>query len=171
MKTFKKASYAILLTIFFAGNFQSYSQKNSISEVSPVLKLDKVIFQEWYAGIKVGGTGINMFFPNIQTDENIQLETVYFRNMKGKLQIKDAMYSAVLENSSPHYTWQPSKKPADYPVDLKDNECVISYKQNGITKYLKVASIEEKAGTYYENGHPSIYNNRPTTRMAIVEED
>lgn len=170
MKSIKKASYAIFLTVFIAVNFQSFSQKHSIPEVTPVLKLEKVIFQEWYAGIKVGGTGINMFFPNIKSDENIQLETVYFRNMTGKIQKGDAMYSAILKNSSPYYTWQPAKKPADYPFDLKDNECVISYKENGVIKYLKISSVEEKAGTYYENGHPSIYNNRPTTRMANVED-
>lgn len=170
MKSIKKASYAIFLTIFIVGKFQSYSQKLSTPEVTPLLKLDKVIFQEWYAGIKVGGTGINMFFPNIKSDENIQLETVYFRNMTGKLQKGDATYWAVLKNSSSNYTWQPEKKTADYPFDLADNECVISYKEKGVTKYLKVTSIEEKAGTYYENGHPSNYDNRPTTRMANVED-
>ncbi len=171
MKSIKTATYAIFLTLVFTSNFQSFSQKLSIPEVTPVLKLDKVIFQEWYAGIKVGGTGINIFFPNLKSDQNIQLETVYFRNMIGKIQKEDAIYSAVLKNDSPHYTWQPAKKPADYPFDLADNECVISYKENGATKYLKVASIEEKAGTYYENGHPSIYDKDPTTRMATVDED
>lgn len=170
MKSFKTATYAIFLTIIFSNNFQSYSQQLATLENNPVLQLDKVHFQEWYAGIKVGGTGINMFFPNIKTDKDIQLETVYFRNMKGKLQKEKAMYSAVLKNESPYYTWQPAKKPADYPFDLKDNECVISYTENGKTKYLKIENLDEKAGTYYENGHPSIYDNRPTTRMATLDE-
>lgn len=171
MKTIKKATFAIFLTIVFSSNHQSFSQQPAVLEYTPVLQLDQVQFQEWYAGIKVGGTGINMFFPNIKTSGDINLETVYFRNMKGKLQKRQAMYSAVLKNDSPHYTWQPAKKPADYPFDLKDNECVISYTENGTTKYLKIANLDEKAGTYYENGHPYIYDNASTTRMATVDED
>lgn len=171
MKLIKKATFAIFLTIVFSSNFQSFSQKVAILEKTPVLQLEQVQFQEWYAGIKVGGTGINMFFPNIKTDENIRLDAVYFRNMKGKLQKEKAMYTAVLKNDSPYYTWQPVKKPSDYPFDLKDNECVISYIENGTTKYIKIDNLNEKAGTYYENGHPSIYDNRPTTRMATVDEE
>lgn len=170
MKSIKKATYAILLTIIFSGSTQSFSQEVVTLETTPVLQLDQVQFQEWFAGIKVGGTGINMFFPNIKANKDIHLETVYFRNMKGKLQKGKAMYMAVLKNDSPYYTWQPAKKPADYPFDLKDNECVISYVENGTTKYLKIANLDEKAGTYYENGHPSIYENRTTTSMATVEE-
>lgn len=171
MKSIKKATFAILLTTFFSINFQSYGQKTATLERNSVLELDEVHFQEWFAGINIGGTGINMFFPNIKTNGNIQLEAVYFRNMKGKLQKGKAMYSAVLKNDSPYYTWQPAKKPADYPFNLKDNECVISYIENGTTKYFKIDNLAEKAGTYYENGHPSIYDNKPTTRMATLDEE
>ncbi|MEZ4792928.1 MAG: hypothetical protein R2783_05560 [Gelidibacter sp.] len=181
MNLLKKATNAIFLTVFVLTAFNCSSPKQMISQDKPVskialqnkpvFKIDQIQFQEWYAGIKVGGTGFNIFLPNITNDENVVLETVYFRNLKGKLVKGKGMYSAILKNSSPYYTWEYPEKPADYPFDLTPNECVISYNENGETKYIKIAALTEKAGTYYENGPPSIYENEPSSVIATVEED
>lgn len=181
MKLLKKATNAIILTAFVFTGFNSYSQKQtnskekSIEIISlqdePSFQFDQVLFQEWYAGINVGGTGFNIFLPNITNDENIILEKVYFRNLTGNFIKGKGMYSATLKNSSKEYTWTYPEKPADYPFDLAPNECIISYKENGQIKYTKIASLDERAGTYYENGPPSIYNNSPNSVIATVDED
>lgn len=178
MKLLHKAINAIVFTGIIACTFQCAGQKEVISQTKAItfeqpasLDIKPIYFQEWYAGIKVGGTGINVFVPVANENSNIQIDSIYFRNLQGKLEKKDGKYFASLENPSKLYTFKKAEKPADYPFDLKDNECAISYIQNGKTKYFKVSSLNEVAGTYYENGPPSIYEKSSTSILATTDEE
>lgn len=174
MKLFKKALFAISFAIVFSSTYQctspksvfaSTSQQNSIPEYK-----QGIVFQEWYAGIKVGGTGINMFIPVVGINSDIQLDSVYFRNMKGKLIKGDSTYSVVLKNDSPFYEPNPSNQLTN-PFGLTPEECMISYNENGKTIYLKASKINERAGTYYDKGHPSFYSTPTSSILATVDED
>ena len=171
MKTLKKAIYAIVFTITFSLMFQCNSTKVATTtfEQDTPFTIKPVVFQEWYAGIKVGGTGINIFVPVYNIDNNITLDEIYFRNLKGKLVKSGDKYTAILKNPSKDYTFQIPEKPSDYPFDLKDNECVISYVENGDTKFHKIVALNEVAGTYYENGPPSIYKRGNSNSMATLD--
>lgn len=173
MKNLKKAVYAIIFTCTLSSLFQCASPKVATTnfEQQTPFTVKSVVFQEWYAGIKVGGTGINVFVPVSNVNDNVVLNEVYFRNLKGKLVKNGNKYTSVLKNPSRHYTFQKAEKPADYPFDLKDDECVISYTENGKLKYHKVIQINEVAGTYYENGPPSIYSRSASNSMATLDEE
>ena len=177
MKRLKKAAYAIVFAIAFSTTFQCFSQKEvtvieiQTFELQTPFTIKPVIFQEWYAGIEVGGTGINVFIPISNVKENVTFNEVYFRNLKGKLVSENGKYMAVLENPSKLYTFKKAEKPADYPFDLKDNECVLSYTQNGETKYHKIIELNEVAGTYYEDGPPSIYTRSNSEGIATLDEE
>ncbi|WP_282042283.1 hypothetical protein [Winogradskyella flava] len=177
MKRLKKAAHAIVFAIAFSTTFQCFSQKEvTITEVQTFelqtpFTIKPVVFQEWYAGIDVGGTGINVFIPISDVKEDVTFNEIYFRNLKGELISENGKYKAVLENPSKLYTFKKAEKPADYPFDLKDNECVLSYTQNGKTKYHKIVSLNEVAGTYYKDGPPSIYSKNSSDGMASVDEE
>ena len=175
MKLIRKAICAIVLAIVFSCTFQCSSSKvapTSTMFVKPVsLKVKPVYFQEWYAGIKVGGTGFNVFVPASNFDKNITLDNVYFRNLKGKLIKQEGEYVAILKSKSRQYTFSKPEKPEDYPFDLADNECAISYIENGKTKYFKIKQLNEFAGTYYENGPPSIYERNSSSVVASTDDD
>jgi hypothetical protein len=175
MKLLKKAFFAIVITAFVASTFQCAGQKEVMKSVTfeepTSLDVLPVYFQEWYAGIEVGGTGINVFVPIANDNEDIIIDSLYFRNLKGKLVKKDGKYTATLENPSKLYTFKKPEKTDDYPFTLADNECAISYIQNGVTKYFKVSQLNEVAGTYYENGPPSIYEGRSTTILATTDDE
>ena len=177
MKLLKKAIYGIVITgiglsTLQIANSQEVSTKNMITFEEPTeLSVKPIYFQEWYAGIKVGGTGINVFVPIANESQNIEIDSIYFRNLKGKLTKKDGKYFASLENASKLYTFKKTEKPVDYPFVLEDNECAISYIENGETKYFKVAQLNEVAGTYYENGPPSIYTNSADSGLATTDDD
>ena len=150
-------------------NSQEVSPTNNITFEEPTaLNVRPIYFQEWYAGIKVGGTGINVFVPIANQSSDIVIDRIYFRNLTGKLIIKDGQYFASLKNTSKLYTFKKSEKSADYPFTLEDHECAISYIENGETKYFKVAQLNEVAGTYYENGPGSIYGNSADSRLAAM---
>lgn len=174
MKLLKKATYAIVFAVICGSSFfcaaQKQAPKVTFEEQAP-FKVNPVYFQEWYAGIKVGGTGINIFLPITNVAENVEIDFVYFRNLTGRLNKKDGKYYALLKNKSPHYTFKKSEAPADYPFTLNDNECAVSYIENGVTKYVKLSAKNEVAGTYYENGPPSIYTRSSSTGMASVDDD
>lgn len=173
MKLLKKAIFAIIFGVVFSANFQCASPKIATAtfEEKAPFNVKPAYFQEWYAGIKVGGTGINIFLPITDVDKNIVIDEVYFRNLKGKLTLKNGKYYALLKNASPNYLFTKSKAPADYPFTIGDYECAISYKENGNTKYVKVMGLNEVAGTYYENGPPSIYANSESTGMASLDQE
>lgn len=173
MKLLKKACYAIVFTGVMAITLPCAAQEavtTTFEEQAP-FKVKPVSFQEWYAGIEVGGTGLNVFMPISDVKENIIFNEVYFRNLKGKLIKKEDEYMAVLKHPSPHYTFKKPEKPADYPFTLTDNECVLSYTENGQTKYYKITTLNEFAGTYYENGPPSIYTKKNSDGVASLDEE
>lgn len=148
------------------------SEENSVIKPIPTFqlitsfKVKTISFQEWYAGIKIGGTGMNVIVPIVNKQENIKIDSVYFRNLKGPLVENYGRYTAVLKNKSPYYTFKKAEKDKDFPFDLGDNECAISFIENGETKYIKVTDLSEKAGTYYENGPPLIYEKRSSIVVA-----
>ena len=174
MKNLKKAIYAIVFAIAISFTFQCSSSKETATttfEYQPPFTIKPVVFQEWYAGIKVGGTGINVFLPISEVKGNIVFDEVYFRNLKGKLIKKENNYMATLKNPTRQYTFKKAEKPADYPFDLADNECVISYIENGKTKFYKILALNEVAGIYYENGPPSVYTRNSSSGMASLDEE
>ena len=173
MENLKRAIYAIVFITTFSLMFQCASTKETaiVFEEQPPFTVKPVVFQEWYAGIKVGGTGINVFMPISNVDKGVVFDEIYFRNLKGKLIKNEEEYMAILKNPSRHYTFRIAEKPEDYPFNLNDNECVISYIQNGQTKYHKIKALNEVAGTYYENGPPSMYARSNTDVMASLDEE
>ena len=87
MKNLKKAIYAIVFTCTLSSFFQCASPKvattNFVQQTPFTIK--PVVFQEWYAGIKVGGTGITVFVPVSNVNDGVVLNEVYFRSLKAKL--------------------------------------------------------------------------------------
>ena len=157
----KKLFTFLTIAIIAVTAYQCSSAKYQLQEES-LLITKKVYFQEWYAGIKVGGSGVNIYFPNLDTSNEIVIDSVYFRKMSGKLTKGRARYSAILTKSSEDYNNISSSynndekrkelKAINFPFLLKHNECVISYTENGERKYLKIKGVTEKQGIYYENG-------------------
>ena len=48
---------------------------------------------------------------------------------------------------------------------------MLSYSQNGQTKFHKIVALNEVAGTYYENGHPSMYSDNGRDGVASLDEE
>lgn len=173
MNLLKKVTFVIAFATIISNSFHCAAQKVATTqfEKQTPFNLEPVLFQEWYAGIKVGATGLNVFIPVTNEKQNVTIDSIYFRNLKGKIEKKNRKYVAVLTNTSKYYTFKKSERPDDYPFTLLDYECVISYIENGITKYYKITQLNEVAGTYYENGPPSLYLKGVSSGMATVDDD
>lgn len=172
MKSISKTFFVAAFAIGVFGLCQSSQAQSSMSlQAQSAVKLDAIYFQEWFAGIKIGGTGFNIFLPNVDKSDHVELKEIYFRNLKGTLSKVKDNYVATLTNPSKVYTFKKADKPEGYPFDLADSECVISYNEEGQTKYMKIKVLDERAGTYYENGPPASYQYDATTRLATVDEE
>ena len=138
-------------------SFSQCSSAKKIQEKAPLV-LGQVYCQSWIAGIEGGGAGLNVFIP--VEDNSIILDSVYFRGKATKLEIKslnETIYIGrfISDLNKKKDIVMSSEPTAEYgnkmpiitekiPFELKDNECVISYKEGKTTKYFKVDNVVEK---------------------------
>ena len=160
MKTFKKL-FATGLLLSIMANFLNCASSQSLEKSIP-LEIGDVYFQNWVAGVKGGGSGVNLFIPIISNTNNIILDSVYFRGKKVKLELKNNTlyvgYFKSLINEKKDIVMSSNrieelnnpvpKIPKNIPFKLENNECVVSYKNNGKTKYHKLSNITEKEKQY-----------------------
>lgn len=174
MRTIHKIRQTAIIALICGLSFQCASPKlvatTSFEEKVP-FKIKSVYFQEWFTGIDYGGTGYTLYLPVVQKNPNITVEEVFFRNLKGRFHLQDGRYIAVMKNPTKGYVFRKPEKPEDYPFDLNDNECVVTYSEDGVTKYHKLGMDKEMAGAYYENGAPSIYTRPDRSTLATLDEE
>jgi len=149
----------------------SFSQCSSAKKLqkSAPLHLGQVYCQVWIAGIEGGGAGLNIFIP--VKDNSIILDSVYFRGQAAKLEVKsqnEIIYIGrfisdfnkkkdIIMSNEPYaeYVNEMPEISQKIPFVLKDNECVISYKDGKTTKYFKVDNITEKDLIPYPSAPPN----------------
>ncbi|MFD1161282.1 MULTISPECIES: hypothetical protein [Hwangdonia] len=167
MKLLKHILFSFLLLVMMS----------SFSQCSGVPKLEKktsinfgdVYSQKWTSGIKEGGSGIKLFIPVTKSNKNLQLDSVYFRGKVTKLLLshdglryvgifkkKEKRSYNVVMSSDPleEYGNETPPIPKKIPFDLKASECIVSYKENKKTKYIKIDQINEKPMASYPSVPP-----------------
>ncbi len=166
MKTLRNIlSVTILPLLMFS--FSQCSSQKKLQEKAPV-NVVEVFCQSWVAGIKGGGAGIDIFITlEAVPNEDVVLDSVHFRGLTKKLEMKpkdSTLYIGrfitgntekldIVMSGEPkeEYGNQMPKKNIESPFQLEDNECVVSYQDNGKTKYFKIVDVVEKQHIPYPN--------------------
>ena len=167
MKALKYISSITMLSFVMVA-FSQCSSTKKLQEKAP-MTLGDVYCQRWIAGVQGGGSGLNIFIP--AQDNAIMLDSVYFRGQVTKLEFS--------QNNKPMYVGRfltsvnqrrdinmNADAKAEYgnippaidnkiPFELKDNECVVSYKKGKKTKYFKIGNIVEKDLIPYPSAPPN----------------
>lgn len=125
----------------------------TLQEKSAV-NLSHAYFYDWTTEIKIGSAGTNIFLANLTAPEEITIDSVYFKNMKGKLVEGRSMHYAHLVKMLPNSKGNQVLTLENFPFSLNNRECVVSYIENGITKYFKVNNLKEKEGVHYMQEPP-----------------
>ncbi len=159
----------VLLLTVVATTFCQCTSAQKLQEKVP-FKIGNVYYQHWVAGIQGGGSGVNIFIPIDNSDNTIQLDSVYFIGKVSKLESKpntpDLFIGRFMSAANQKKDIIMSDEPnAEYgnelpeeikktPFELKPNECVISYVEDGKTKHFKITNITEKKAEFYPSAPP-----------------
>ncbi len=147
----------IILTIGF---FQCASVH---FEKTPPFSVKGATFNNYVGGLPgVSGTWVRIYY---EATTKIAFDSIFFKGRKTKIElqtIKNKTFASGHFNTSTVNSKEdlilhregkkeygnkaPEKK---LPFELKENEAVISYTENGETKYYKVKNIKEGKKTYY----------------------
>jgi hypothetical protein len=119
-------------------------------------------YQSWIAGIRGGGSGLNVSFLASNLDlKDIDIDSLFFRGQIAKVEKKQTVYIArfktnvnkVLDlimhgETDAEYGNKPPIKESNFPFKLEDDEATVSYKEKGIQKYFKI-KLNKKAPALY----------------------
>ncbi|WP_034060058.1 hypothetical protein [Lacinutrix jangbogonensis] len=175
MKLYKTLAFLLVFVVMLA----SFTHCKSSNEVSnsknnnQILKLEdktsfilgNAYFQSWVAGVRGGGSGIHLYISVLSNKNSVAFDSVYFRDMKSKMQLDKKSYIASFKtaaNQQDSIVFSNNIKAEDvnqllksnFPFNLKDNECVISYIENGTAKYLLLENLTEKRRIEYPSARP-----------------
>lgn len=142
--------------------FSQCSSTKKLQTEAPI-KVGKVYYQKWVAGVQGGGSGLNIFIP--VNDTSIALDSVYFRGRAAKLETKPQDQSLYIGRFISQFNQKQdiimsgdsiseygNKLPIvnEYiPFELSPNECVVSYIDGKKTKYFKIENVVEKASMHF----------------------
>lgn len=155
MKTLKQIFKLLTLT-FIMSSFSQCSSAQKLQKEAPTTFGD-IYCKKWVSGIPEGPSGLNIFIE--VKDPKFQLDSVYFRDnvtqlIKNPQDTKQYIGSFmtlpeqkkdIIMSSDPkaEYGNKIPEKPIKIPFELAYNECVVSYKVNGKTKYYKLTNVAE----------------------------
>ncbi|WP_335973058.1 hypothetical protein [Gaetbulibacter jejuensis] len=115
----------------------------------------RAYYQVWISNIKIGSEGIDFHIANLTPNNNVVIDSVYFRNLKGALTPVKGKYVSRLIKRNPISEGHQLALIKDFPFKISNRECVVSYRENGEKKYFKISNLVENEGIYYENGPPN----------------
>ncbi|MEO6348785.1 MAG: hypothetical protein ABIO60_12835 [Aquaticitalea sp.] len=157
--------------LFSLSLFTHCSSAQKLQTNAP-MTFGKVEIQSWMAGVKGGGSGINLFIPVLKSsDQYIQLDSVYFRGKVAKLKLLNDQTSTYVGrfkgkfNQNEYQTKDPGNPMENsdqtlennqkIPFNLKDNECVVSYIIGSETQYFKIDNVVEKPTLHFPSSPPN----------------
>ncbi|WP_445954889.1 hypothetical protein [Yeosuana sp.] len=156
MKPLKTIVFLLILT-FVMVSFSQCASTKKLQEKAP-LEIGEVYYQNWVAGVKGGGSGVNLYIPVISNLNHIELDSVYFQGKRAKLEaIHPSMVVGrfksninqredIIMSNEPYAEFgnKPPKLEKEIPFELKDNQCVIRYIDGENIKYFKIDDIIKK---------------------------
>lgn len=166
-------SFLNIFTLFFALSLLSNCSSAQKLQTKIPIEIGEVYFQKWNAGVREGGSGIDLYIPVLaELPANIQLDSVYFRESAAKLQKLKEGSNVFVGRFKSDFIQKPnvvmSSDPKEeygnkapninkkIPFEPKDSECVLSFKEGRDTKYFKIEKVIEQP----KQNYPSNSSNK-----------
>jgi len=127
--------------------FSCASQKNLQTEIP--FELGKATCFQYIGGLEESGSGTELRIPlSIFDNAVVEVQHVYFRGKEAKASMR------MLENKQVVVVRIPNNLPESSETKklaLESDEAVLSYKENGETKFTKVQDIKQKPPLLYKS--------------------
>ncbi len=149
----KKLPVIIVLTVSCTATLLQCSSSKKRQKEAP-FSLGQTYYKQWGTGPTYGAT---IFITVNNKPSQIVLDSVYYKNRGAKLHAEPNNPKSFIGKFNPQVNKDiimSSDPKAEYgntlmqkvqlPQALKENECLISYKDNNITKYFTVNNVIEK---------------------------
>ncbi|WP_111308775.1 hypothetical protein [Confluentibacter sediminis] len=153
MKTFKNI-ITFLFMLFIMASFYQCSSSKRLQKNLP-FKIGEIYYQEL-------GSNINIFITMKSNPKNILLDSVYFQGKQTKLEYKNNMFIGIFKtliikkqdiimSHEPYaeYGNEVPKLPETSSIKPEDDECIVSYKEDNVIKYLKIEHVTQKERQLY----------------------
>ncbi len=128
------------------------------TQASSPIQIGECYYQQWIGGIEGGGSGIDIYIPIISNLNKIELDSVYFQGKGVKLEVKNESIAIgrfmtdlnrkkdIIMSNEPYaeYGNQVNRSILKQWPTLKNNQCVISYKEAAKIKYFMIDNLSEK---------------------------
>lgn len=161
MKLLKHKLSFLFIPVFMISFSQCASTKKLQDEVS--FEISQVSYQNWVAGVDGGGAGVNLFIPMISNSNNIVFDSVYFQGKQVKLEQKNKSFfvgrfkeatnqkkDIVMSSNRLEEVNNPIPEiPKKIPFQLKEDECVVSFKDGKKAKYYKISGILKNERVFF----------------------
>ncbi|MBU3820688.1 hypothetical protein KO566_01335 [Flavobacteriaceae bacterium XHP0103] len=147
MKTFSKIAFLMLMPLLTLSFSQCSSTKKLQNDVS--FAIGDVYYEQ-------NNSGKTVFIPLKSNPKNIVLDSIYFQGKKAKLVLEKETYVGrfikesvekpdMIMSNEPYaeYGNKAPKLPKKTKFDLKEDECIISYKENLASKYFKIRAVKK----------------------------
>lgn len=148
MKTLYKISFLVLMLPLIIG-FSNCSSAKKLQKEVPFVIGDAYYVQN--------NSGKTVFIPLKSNPKKIVLDSIYFQGYKAKLVLKKETYVGRFKNeavekpdmimSNEPYAEYGNEAPKRLEMGkfkLNENECIVSYLEDGLTKYYKIGNITKK---------------------------
>ncbi|MGB5820128.1 MAG: hypothetical protein WBG90_11650 [Saonia sp.] len=165
----KHWSYIVLV---LSMGFSSCSSQKILETKTPFI-IGSASCQEWIGGREESGSGLTLKVPvSNSIDNTIIFRNVYFRGkmtevyrntVDGELFVMGKFVSEKIDkpdivmhaDSTQEVGNQPpklnKKNTMESPFELKNDEAVLSYIENGTEKYVKISGIQERPALIYQS--------------------
>lgn len=147
----------LVVSMFFLScNTSKTTIKNSniVVQNSKSTDLPFNIEQTYINRVSAKDSKIQIHFKNLINIANFKLKNVYFRGMIGEIlsgksnyfaHLKANKYNLIMSNEpNGEFGNTLPPKAAPFPFKLKDNQCIISYIDNGEIKYFQINNVINK---------------------------
>lgn len=156
MRLFRNLLFLVFMFVIMAVFSQCATGKQL--ETNLPFEIGDVYYQESAAGVKGGGSGVNIFITLQENPNDIMLDSVYFQGKEAKLEfVNDTVYMGRLESKTvlkndiimsiepyAEYGNKAPKTPKKPRFQLREDECIVSYKTSNKVKYFKIGKINKR---------------------------
>ena len=121
-------------------------------------------YQNWVAGVKEGGSGLNIYITIDDILEGVILKEFYFQgNIFEVKSSKNSVFVGYYKNETEKDFIMDSNStketanipPKRFPFKLENNEVVLSYEYHNKMYYYKISNMEEKQIIAYPSRNPN----------------